>query len=114
MTCNDCIHHDLCFDNGTLFIHYAKGKKIADAENGCPFKAFKNKADFVEVKHGYWKEYFSAGKFHYDCSVCDDGFATKERLKTVPNYCSNCGAKMDGGELSEFPTGSERKNYNEK
>lgn len=54
-------------------------------------------ADVAEVKHGYWKEYFSAGKFHYDCSVCDDGFATKERLKTVPKYCSNCGAKMDGG-----------------
>lgn len=49
-TCKDCIHHDLCFDNGTLFVHYgAKGINIEDVENKCPFKAFKNKADFVEV-----------------------------------------------------------------
>ena len=55
-------------------------------------------ADVAEVKHGYWKEYFSAGAFHYDCSNCDYGFSTKERAEKVPNYCENCGAKMDGGE----------------
>ena len=98
MTCKDCIHHDLCRDSGTLMYHAMRaGRLTENVERKCPFKKFKNKADYAEVKHGYWKEYFSAGKFHYDCSVCDDGFATKERCKTVPNYCSNCGAIMDGG-----------------
>ena len=50
MTCKDCIHHDLCFDNGTLFIRFtAIGRKAENVETNCPFKNFKNKADFVEV-----------------------------------------------------------------
>ncbi len=53
-------------------------------------------ADVVEVKHGEWKEHFSFDCWHYDCSFCDDGFATKERDNTLPNYCGNFGAKMDG------------------
>lgn len=58
-------------------------------------------ADVEEVKHGYWKEYHSYGAYHYDCSNCDDGFAMQERCKNVPNYCSNCGAKMDGGVMHD-------------
>lgn len=44
-------------------------------------------ADVAEVKHGEWKwdERFS----DYTCSLCHDW-----DLKT-PNYCSNCGTKMD-------------------
>ena len=49
MTCKDCIHNDLCFDNGTHFIRYVKGEDKENAETKCPFKHFKNKADFVEV-----------------------------------------------------------------
>ena len=49
MTCKDCVHHDLCFDNGTLFLRYAKGIDKENAETKCPFDNFKNKADFVEV-----------------------------------------------------------------
>ena len=54
-------------------------------------------ADVVEAKHGEWIESYSYGCWHYDCPFCDDGFATKEKFKVKPNYCSNCGAKMDGG-----------------
>ena len=53
-------------------------------------------ADVEEVKHGEWKEHFAFDCWHYDCPFCDDGFATKERDNTLPNYCGNCGAKMDG------------------
>ncbi len=53
--------------------------------------------EFAEVKHGKWKEHFAFGVWHYDCPFCGDGYATKERDKTPPNYCQNCGAKMDGG-----------------
>lgn len=49
------------------------------------------------VKHGTWREFFSYGCWHYDCPFCDDGYAVRERQKTPQNYCSNCGAKMDGG-----------------
>lgn len=49
MMCKDCIHHDLCFDNGTLFLRYVKGIDSENVEIKCPFKSFKNKADFVEV-----------------------------------------------------------------
>lgn len=45
--------------------------------------------DAVEVVHGYWVKYKAE---HYKCSICGDrvgGITTK--------YCSECGAKMDGG-----------------
>lgn len=54
-------------------------------------------ADVVEVRRGKWEEHYSFGVWHYDCPFCDDGYATKKRDKTPPNYCQNCGAKMDGG-----------------
>ena len=55
-------------------------------------------ADVVEVRHGEWKKHFSYGLWHYDCPFCDDGFAMAEDFEAnkLPNYCSNCGAKMDG------------------
>ena len=44
--------------------------------------------DAVEVVHGKW---VWDNRFHdYTCSICHNW-----DLKT-PNYCSNCGAKMDG------------------
>lgn len=54
-------------------------------------------ADVVEVKHGVWIEHFAGGCWHYDCPFCNDGYATREKDNTPPNYCQNCGAKMDGG-----------------
>lgn len=46
--------------------------------------------DAVEVVHGRW---IWDNRFHdYTCSECHNW-----DLKT-PNYCSNCGAKMDGDE----------------
>ena len=54
-------------------------------------------ADVVEVRHGEWAEGCSHGVWHYDCPFCGDGYATKERQEKPENYCSNCGARMDGG-----------------
>lgn len=59
-------------------------------------------ADVVEVKHGEWQEHYSNGCWHYDCPFCDDGFAMKEKCKTKPNYCEDCGAKMDGGKANDL------------
>lgn len=62
-----------------------------------------NSADSVEVKHGKWclveYEYLvcdKCGNWHY--TGCESTAEAKARIQNgeVPNYCSNCGAKMDG------------------
>lgn len=47
--------------------------------------------DAVPVVHGYWDDSFD-GITPY-CSVCHMSQRTMNR---TPNYCPNCGAKMDG------------------
>lgn len=49
-------------------------------------------ADVAPVVHGRWAPFRSeaAGDIQY-CSCCEIGCTWK------PNYCPNCGAKMDGG-----------------
>lgn len=60
---------------------------------------FKNKADVVEVKHGYWIDKPTGRYLHYGswCSVCGNksGIGGIESNRHKP-YCPNCGAKMDG------------------
>ena len=48
-------------------------------------------ADVAPVVHGRWIPFHSeaAGDIQY-CSACDVGCTWK------PNYCPNCGARMDG------------------
>lgn len=50
-------------------------------------------ADVAEVVHGKWDDSLD-GITPY-CSIC--GRSHKLMVRT-PNYCPNCGAKMDGGE----------------
>lgn len=53
-------------------------------------------ADVVPVVHGRWISKNGHGyEWVFVCSNCDyvDGYPFNER----PNYCPNCGAKMDGG-----------------
>ena len=53
-------------------------------------------ADVVPVRHGHWISKNNHGyEWIFVCSNCDyvDGYPFNER----PNYCPNCGAKMDGG-----------------
>lgn len=62
-------------------------------------------ADVAEVVHGVWQgegDGYADGALVYDVWVCsncghyiDDGTDDPECL---PNYCHNCGAKMDGGD----------------
>lgn len=88
-TCKDCLYFKRCVVLGVeLDMHHNK-----DADKNC--RHFKNKADFVEVKHGQWKhtvEFGQIGKYHYwNCSLC--GVASQEEGRE--HYCHNCGAKMD-------------------
>lgn len=50
---------------------------------------------------GKWIEHYSFDVWHYDCPFCDDGYATKGRDTTPPNFCSNCGAKLSGVKCEE-------------
>lgn len=48
--------------------------------------------DAVEVVHGNWEVVDQEEPRRYGCSIC------KRLSFYVTNYCSCCGAKMDGGE----------------
>ena len=93
MTCKDCVHYAVCED-ARLFDNYVVCDVICDH--------FKNKADFVEVKHGEWIEndYRAFDGFEtvvypneaLKCSNCNHNF--KKKLLWCKNYCPECGAKM--------------------
>ena len=55
------------------------------------------KVEFAKVRHGRWIFGFDPETGERDlkawtCSECN------EKYPWQPNYCPNCGAKMDGGE----------------
>ena len=79
-TCKDCVHYDIC----TFHITENENEKCMH---------FKNKADFVEVKYGDWKE-VQGGAFR--CSECHRGAIVDIFNRFVlTKHCHNCGAKMD-------------------
>lgn len=78
-TCNNCLHHDFCNVDGYI-----------DADE-CGF--FKNKADYAEVKHGYWID--KDDKYgRVFCSVCGAQERPWDSQYKSPR-CPMCGAKMD-------------------
>jgi hypothetical protein len=88
VTCDDCIHYDIC----TFHITGNDNKKCIH---------FKNKADVVEVRHGEWVQYWDDNylSFYHKCSECGNFPLTKEETmhdEVLSAYCPNCGAKMDG------------------
>ena len=86
MTCKDCDRQIVCR-------YYTQWANVEQIETDrCQY--FKNKADFVEVRHGYWID--DSIPMHtssyFKCSVCE-GHDDQEY-----DYCHHCGAKMDGKE----------------
>lgn len=58
-------------------------------------------ADVAPVVHGDWKGYFP------HCSVCGEEALSRDNgtlhgAYFLTDYCSNCGAKMDGGTTDEL------------
>ena len=49
-------------------------------------------ADVAEVRHGRWIDYAEGGK---QCTACKGVFWHGEYNPIEPNYCPNCGARMD-------------------
>ena len=66
-------------------------------------------ADVVEVRHGEWlpydydeEEYQDVEEsYNWRCSICQDDISYLDMVERdlLPNYCPNCGAKMDGKEI---------------
>ena len=50
----------------------------------------------VVREKGEWVEHYNEGyeMWFYDCPFCDDGYSMKQRDKSKPNFCHNCGADM--------------------
>lgn len=75
--------HDMDDYTLNLSLKYGKYRYKAGYEQG--------KKD--AVKHGHWIEDIDL-LCHIRCSECDNGIDWRNAKK--PNYCPNCGAKMDG------------------
>lgn len=80
--CENCFHKEVC-----SYLKASHGH-IVLCECWCP------NTDVAEVKHGEWI-WTENGEADYEqfwvCSVCKE----KSYIKT--KFCSDCGAKMDGG-----------------
>lgn len=82
-TCKDCVHYNVC--------GYHIDEETFMTTEECSH--FKNKADFVEVKHGYWEE--MQGQC-FRCSECHRGAIVDIFNRFVlTKHCHNCSAKMD-------------------
>ncbi len=104
MTCKDnCIHYEVCKGhyNENDYVGIPDAFDLFCKPEYCG-RFFKNKADFVEVKHGEWIE---NDYRHFDgfetvvypnealkCSECNHNF--KKELLWCKNYCPNCGVDM--------------------
>ncbi len=87
LKCEKCIHKKICIDG-------------ANYKNAEACRNFVNENDVGFVKHGHWTEIDHSenfGDYHFVCSECKCN--TPDRAYVVaPDFCPNCGAKMDGGE----------------
>ena len=78
--CENCVHEKLCY----MIEHYGR-----EPEDDYECKRFKDKDEFVQVKHGMWikdgdKRACSRCGMYIDSNSVDH------------NYCPDCGAKMEG------------------
>jgi hypothetical protein len=92
MKCKDCACSDVCYYKA--FNDVRAVKRRDDVEKICKSFVHRDsiKVDAVEVVHGRWiyePVEFSIVK-DIRCSVCG------RYVKVPENYCSDCGAKMDG------------------
>ena len=92
MTCKDCVHYEVCYCGG-----YCIWSNIEQTEEDhCPY--IKNKADFVEVKHGEWfvDDFPKQGKKFIICSECRSVIDCNVTYidENEYDYCPYCGADM--------------------
>ena len=91
--------HDLFVDAWEGFSNLPEEDKVrVDEISNCIADVFNAPTiDAVEVAHGYWYEYYGIAI----CSHCQRMFDHDLKMLQVPstwkmpNYCPNCGARMD-------------------
>ena len=91
MTCEDCIHNEICYRREVCNDIEEHIRKL-----GC--MDFIARADVQEIKHGEWKLCYEDWRMQIagdECSAC--GFQHYGTCISHYHYCPNCGAKMDGG-----------------
>lgn len=75
-------------ENAPIELFQSEREEIEEAINAAPA------ADVVPVVHGWWNA-------DETCSLCGEksteGLDATKWNYWLPNYCPNCGAKMDGG-----------------
>lgn len=75
-------------ENAHIELFQSEWEEIEEAINAAPA------ADVVPVVHGWWNA-------DETCSLCGEksteGLDATKWNYWLPNYCPNCGAKMDGG-----------------
>ena len=82
----DC---DTCARSGSTCTVLACRNKLKDRI--CDYEDVMQSNGLVEQKHGRW---LFVNDYQIKCSECFD--IIWGDLETEPNYCPNCGAKMDG------------------
>ena len=80
---------------------------FATCGTGCQYEATYAidripEADVAPVVHGHWTEKKPSGgggiwDYYFVCSVCGGNTPNKAYV-IAPNFCPDCGAKMDGGD----------------
>ena len=89
--CKDCIHYEICDP------YVSPNESFPEVEGGCT--AFRDKGDWVEVRHGEWQTSDKPYAYYeWKCSVCgfDEYRHTVRNGKyKIMNFCPNCGAKME-------------------
>ncbi len=103
-TCKDCFHYEAC--KGTYYEVKEQGEFDGEMYAECGCDDFKSVADVEEVKHGEWIQEWELEKGLEDndeipyikCSLCGHmEWGIDKEMDITPNYCNECGAKMDGG-----------------
>lgn len=84
MTCKDCVHYNVC--------GYHIDEETFMTTEECSH--FKNKADFVDVKHGVWVR--QKGRPEAICSECgrEVVYQIIDNKWRFENFCPHCGADM--------------------
>lgn len=54
--------------------------------------------DVVKVRHGKWIADGDSGGIVLQCSLCNEPYWIEWDEDKNPNFCPNCGARMDGDE----------------
>ncbi len=90
-TCRECLHYEPCYEFANI---------LDPMGGGIICDSFKDKSKYAEVKHGEWEIKCDDFDCEYMmCSICKEEFypADDDTVDTTPNFCPNCGTKMDGG-----------------